>query len=76
MLNSGHVLRMAKRVAERLEREAERDISRQVSRAYLLAYGRMPDPEELALARRVVQKHGLVVLARALVNSNEFLYID
>ena len=76
MLNNAHVLRMAKLFAERLEREARKDCGAQVRRAYLLAYGRSPNPEELALATRVVQKHGLVVLARAILNSNEFIYID
>jgi hypothetical protein len=76
MLNSGHVLRMARLFAARLEREAPSEITRQVNRAYLLAYGRMPNETELVVARRVVQKHGLVVLARAIFNSNELLYID
>jgi hypothetical protein len=75
MLNNAHVLRMAKSFAERLRREAG-DISGQVRRAYELAYGRLPDEQELSLAERVVRKHGLAVLTRAIFNSNEFLYID
>jgi hypothetical protein len=76
MLNNALVLRLADRFAERLERETGADVERQITRAYLLAYGRLPADDELALARRVVDKHGLDVLARAIFNSNEFLYVD
>jgi hypothetical protein len=76
LLNNALVLRTADDFAGRLRREAGPDVDRQVGRAYLLAYGRTPDAGELALAREVVQRHGLVVLARALFNSNEFLYVD
>ncbi len=76
LLNNALVLRAAEDFAGRLRREAGPDVDRQVWRAYLLAYGRPPDAGELALARDVVQQHGLAVLARALFNSNEFLYVD
>jgi hypothetical protein len=76
MLNNIHVLRTADRFADRLRRECGADVSRQIERAYLLAYGRSPRPEEAALARRVIERHGLAVLTRAMFNSNEFLYVD
>jgi hypothetical protein len=76
MLNNAFVLRMSRHFAERLQREAGADVDRQVRRAYLLAYGRPPKDEEAKLAQRVVSKHGLAVLARAIFNSNEFLYVD
>jgi hypothetical protein len=75
LLNDGFVLRLADRFAERLAREAA-DTDGQVRRAYLLAYGRAPRANELELARTVVRRHGLAVLARAIFNSNEFLYVD
>src|SRR5205085_2583425 len=76
LMNNAFVLRMADHFAARLRREAGMDVDRQVSRAYEMAYGRSPRPEELALARRVLNEHNLSVLCRALFNSNEFLYVD
>jgi hypothetical protein len=76
MLNNLFVLRMADHFANRLVHEAGPSVDGQITRAYRLAYGRVPQVEELALARKVVSQHGLAVLARALFNSNEFLYVD
>jgi hypothetical protein len=76
LLNNAFVLHAARHFAERLRREAGEDVDRKVRRAYLLAYGRPPHNDEEKLARQVVEKHGLAVLARAIFNSNEFLYVD
>ncbi|HEY7156671.1 MAG TPA: DUF1553 domain-containing protein [Gemmataceae bacterium] len=76
MLNNSFVLHMSRHLAERIEREVGDEVDRQIRRAYLLAYGRPPQDDEMKLARQVVRKHGLQVLARALFNSNEFLYVD
>ncbi len=76
LLNSAFVLRMADKFVERIEREAGEDLERRIARAYQLAFGRNPQDDELALARQIVGWHGLAVLARAIFNSNEFLYVD
>jgi Protein of unknown function (DUF1553)/Protein of unknown function (DUF1549)/Planctomycete cytochrome C len=76
MLNNSFVLRLAGQFAERLRRDAGADTEAQVALAYRLAYGRSPRPDERAFAKRVVDGHGLVVLTRAIFNSNEFLYVD
>jgi hypothetical protein len=76
MLNNSLVLRQAERFAERIEREVGKNQDSQVTRAYLLAFGRLPDNSERVQAKRVVQDHGLDVLTRAILNSNEFLYIQ
>jgi hypothetical protein len=76
MLNNFLVLRQAERFAERIEREVGKNQDSQVTRAYLLAFGRLPDNSERVHAKRVVQDHGLDVLTRAILNSNEFLYIQ
>jgi hypothetical protein len=76
MLNNAFVLHMARHFAQRLQREAGPDMDRQVRRAYLLAYGRPPADEEAKRATQAVRQHGLSVLTRALLNSNEFLYVD
>jgi hypothetical protein len=76
MLNNAFVLHMSRHLAQRIESEAGGDVERQIGRAYGLAYGRLPRDEESKRARQVVYKHSLVVLTRALFNSNEFLYVD
>ncbi len=76
LLNNAFVLRMADAFAGRVEREAGGNLDQEVTRAYQLAYSRDPGPEELTLARQTVSQHGLAVLARAIFNSNEFLYVE
>jgi hypothetical protein len=76
LLNNSFVLRMSERFAERVSREAGKDIDKQIRRAFELAYGRTPPADEIAQIRPVVEVHGLAVLCRALLNSNEFLYVD
>jgi hypothetical protein len=75
LLNSPFVLEQAGFLGARLRREAGDDAGRQVLRAFRLAFGRDPDPEELAAATRLVEGHGGAALARALFNSSEFLFI-
>ena len=62
---------MAKRVRE----DAGAEVPVQVARAYRLAYGRDPQPDEMADAESVVRRQGLETLCRAIFNSNEFLFI-
>jgi hypothetical protein len=76
MMNNALVLHLARRFAERLEREAGPDPARQVDRAYLLALGRPPSDSERTAAAEAVRRFGAAVLARALYNSNAFLFVD
>jgi hypothetical protein len=76
MLNNAFILQMAEDFAGRIRREAGEDLDAQLSRAYALAYGRAPDEDEAALARRFLATQGLAAFARVLFNSNEFLYVD
>jgi hypothetical protein len=59
-------------------RASAADADLQVERAYLLALGRRPDAEERALARRFLAAGGpsFEGLCLALINTNEFIYID
>ena len=47
----------------------------QIHRMYELALNRPPTPEEVLEAEQLHQQHGLTPLARALFNSNEFLFL-
>ncbi len=76
LLNNALTIRLSITFADRLRREAGDDPLRQVDRAYLLALGRPASDAERAQAVRVVNDHGAEALARAVFNSNEFLYVD
>lgn len=74
--NHPFVLRMSKQLEERVKREAKNGIADQVTQAWRLVLGRRPGGEELKQSRALVEEHGLAALARALFNSNEFIWID
>ncbi|MFO0898153.1 MAG: DUF1553 domain-containing protein [Pirellulales bacterium] len=76
LLNNAFMLRMAEHFAARLEQERPRDRAAQLERAYRLSYGRPPSADELAAAEQVASEHGLEAFTRALLNSNEFLYVE
>ncbi len=75
LFNSRFTLAQAEALAARLQREAGADPKRQIERAYRLTLGRAPSPEERHEAEPVVLRHGVAVLARALFNSSEFLFL-
>jgi hypothetical protein len=74
LLNHRFTHDMARFAAARLEQEADGP-REQVRQAFVLAYGRPPDAEELARGSQVVEQHGLRTLWFALLNSNEFIYL-
>src|SRR5207302_6441886 len=74
MLNNAFVLRMADRFAERLKKDAGDDAAKQIARAFELAYGRRPSDDEVQRIRLLVERHGLAIFCRAVINSNEFVY--
>lgn len=76
LFNHQFTLDMAESFAARLQNEAGRDPTAQVQRAFLLAYSRPVNIVELKNVVAVIEKHGLRAFARAVLNSNEFLYLD
>lgn len=76
LLNNSFMLRMTESFAARVSAEAPSDVAARVDRALRLTYGRPPRPDETEKLREFVDRHGLAALARALFNSNEFLYVD
>jgi hypothetical protein len=76
LLNHRFTLDMAERLSERLKAEAGPTTDGQVQRAFQLACARPPVAEEVDAATRLVDAHGLPAFCRALLNSNEFLYLD
>jgi hypothetical protein len=76
LLNSPLVTEVARAFAQRVEREAGVDPRAQVTRAFALTVQREPAEAELAACLRLREQRSLVELCRALVNVNEFLYVD
>lgn len=76
LLNSQFMLEQSKRFAARLRKDVGDKPEAQVKRAFQLAFTRLPSPLELTEAIRVVEQHGLESLCRAILNANEFLFVD
>jgi len=74
LLNGEFIQQQSGYFAERLSREAGADRMAQAVRAFQLALGRPPDPQEKQAAAELIASHGAPALARALFNTNEFLY--
>lgn len=75
LFNSKFVIQQSKFFAERLKREAGNDLLNQIQRAFRLCTAREPDESELSDSLKFVKTHGLPAFCRALLNSNEFLFI-
>jgi len=75
LLNSHFVIEQSEAFAERVRAEVGLDTVPQIKRAYQLTLLRDPTAEEIGEAAPVVDEHGLPVLCRALLNSNEFLFL-
>jgi mono/diheme cytochrome c family protein len=76
LLNSAFMLQQAGFLAGRIEREAGEGVADRVGRAFRLAFQRLPSRKEQAAAVKLVEAHGLAALCRAVLNANEFLYVD
>ena len=73
--NHSFTLDMAHYFAERLKSERE-DLPSQVDLAFLLAFNRPAEKDELEVAETLIAEHGLPAFCRALLNTNELIYLD
>ncbi|MGL4463133.1 MAG: DUF1553 domain-containing protein, partial [Planctomycetia bacterium] len=77
LINGEWPLGRAERFAKLLERTAPKHVDAQIATAYSAALGRAPDASEQDDARRFLAAGApLVDFCHALLNSNEFLYVD
>ncbi len=76
LLNSRFVLQQAGYFAERVRGEAGPEPAAQVERVFALAFQRPPAEKELTAAVKLVTDHGLAALCRAVLNANEFVFVD
>jgi len=76
LLNNGFMVVQAGRFADRVAGEAGGDPASQVKRAFALALGREPDADEATRLLAVAHAHGLANVCRAILNLNEFVFVD
>ncbi len=75
LLNGGFSIDQSNRLAHRALETSGDNPDRAIGEAWRLVLGRDATEEELARAKSLVSEHGAESLARALFNSNEFLYV-
>ncbi|MBX3420966.1 MAG: PSD1 domain-containing protein [Pirellulaceae bacterium] len=73
LLNSSFTMQCAQALARRVSLEAGDDTICQIQRAFWLTLSRPATDDEISEFAPLVQQHGMMVLCRALFNSNEFL---
>jgi hypothetical protein len=78
LLNSPLSSEAAHALASQAESEAGQDVDAKVERAYLLTLGRRPDDEERVMARAFLASDtsSFADFCLALINLNEFVYVD
>ncbi len=75
LMNNRFVLDQAESFASLVESVSDDSDRSRVQQAWRLAFGRAPTGEEAVAASSFVAEEGLESLARAIINSNEFLYV-
>ena len=76
LLNGPLAVEAARALAARVERTAGRDPRAQVDQAFALALARSPEVGEQEAALGFLKGRSLAELCRALLNLNEFIYLD
>jgi hypothetical protein len=76
MLNDRFVIQQADCFAARLTDAHQEDVRGQVTTAYRLTFGREPSEGEVEHAAQFIARRGLFQFCRAILNTNEFLYVD
>jgi hypothetical protein len=76
LLNSPLAVEAANAFAARVQREVGDELPAQISRAFRIALQRAPSPEERELCLKLAEQRSLPELCRALLNLNEFAYVD
>ena len=75
LMNNRFVLDQAASFAALIESRSDDSDGSRVKRAWRLAFGRAPTDAEAVAASSFVSEEGLEALGRAILNSNEFLYV-
>ncbi|MEM6777985.1 MAG: PSD1 and planctomycete cytochrome C domain-containing protein [Planctomycetota bacterium] len=75
LMNSDFVVEQSELLARRAMKDAGEDLPEQVTRCFELLFCRKPSTSELATSRQLAEKHGLRLLCRTLINTNEFAFL-
>jgi hypothetical protein len=76
LMNGSDAIDAARALARRVEQDAGHEPRRQIERLFALALQRAPDKEERRACESLLQERSLVELSRAVLNLNEFIYVD
>jgi hypothetical protein len=76
LLNSPFAVGVAADFAARVGKEAGNDSVKQIDRAFALAFQRAPEPQERELCLKLFESRSPAELCRAIMNLNEFAYVD
>ena len=76
LYNNEFMLKQSRYFAVRLAEEHDSNIDNQIQRAFQLAFARSPDAKEREFSHKAIAQHGLWQFCRAMLNANEFIYID
>lgn len=76
LLNSTDSISAATAFANRVQEMAGNDPTAQVRTAFLTALQRLPDRQERRACERLLHERSLAEVCRALLNVNEFIYVD
>ncbi len=75
LFNSPFMLQQSDLLATRITSESGADPAAQTRQLFLLTFSREPSEQEQAGAMALIQGHGLAALCRAVLNSNEFVFV-
>tara|TARA_R110002095_G_scaffold127500_1_gene110561 strand:- start:1506 stop:4370 length:2865 start_codon:yes stop_codon:yes gene_type:complete len=77
LMNHQFTLDLSRFLAERLKSDAgAENVDQQIDRAFRLLYARPPLSQEQQAARQLIAANGLSAFCRAMINSNELIYLD
>lgn len=76
LFNSSFLLQQAELFSKRLESEKPNDLSSQIDLAFELCFSRLPTQTERDEAIRFITEHQLPAFCRAILNSNELLFLQ
>jgi mono/diheme cytochrome c family protein len=76
LLNSHFLVQQADLFAARILATSANEPTSQAFAAMQLAFGRTPNSDEVEIAAAFLRQHGLPALCRALLNANEFLFVQ
>lgn len=76
LLNSDFVLEQADLIAKRAKKDSGDDETKAVNRCFELLLGRDATDEEKETCTAIAKEHDLAIVCRAILNSNEFAFIQ